>query len=347
MLIDDVRLALEEAAAGQPFRVDCAQAVDRARRIRRRRRQAGGAGALAAAVAIAAGAGVAVTRNGEQPFVVKPAAPAQPPSLASVSGVDVTWLPAGFRPLRGPHVSRRLENGGYGLAQRFGTSSSSRAPYLELDVVRGAVDLNEVESNFSRVATWTTVNGNRALLLSLADPAKLPARGEFLAAAYVLQWVDKDHPDQTLRLEGSAGTTLAQLRRMAEGLAVGPLPGPPADPAAARAAIRRAFTEAFERVNPATVLPAIENGNDLASVVNELEMPLTRKASPFNVRLGAVNFFDSTHAWVDISVSYSAGSATGRFGERASAVLLDGAWKVSETSYCSVVGAFSISCPPH
>ncbi len=344
MLIDDVRLALQEAADGQPFSLDYTQAIGRSRRIRRRRRRAAATGLLAAVLAIAAGIGVAVTRGHDRPFVVRPANPSARPAVASVSGVDVTWLPAAFRAVGRPHVSKQLESGEYGLAERFSAGTSGSAPYLELDVVRGDVDLSEVARNFGAAASWTTVHGGRALLLSLADPAKLPGPGQFLAPAYVLQWIESDHPHETLRLEASVGTTLQELRNMAQGLVVRPLPGPPANPESARASVRQAFVDAFERVNPATVLPAIENGNDLAAVLNQLEKRLSRKEAPFSIRLGQVNFFDASHAWVDLSVSYPPGGRP-NIGERASAVLIDGAWKVSESSYCSVIGATNLSCP--
>ena len=188
MLNDELSAALENAAASQPFEPDYVKALTRSRRTRSHRRWAAAAGATLAVTGIAVGVVAVIPTPRDNPSVLIPAA-SPVPVLASVDGIDVTWLPTGLRPLPIDATAADKVGGldGPTVSLNFARTSggtSSVAPTMTISVQRGSeVDLNKIAPQVSAGTSVTglTVRGHRALLLTSGGATP----------EYILLWVEK------------------------------------------------------------------------------------------------------------------------------------------------------------
>jgi hypothetical protein len=337
----------------RPIPTEGAGRAIRAGRRRRHRRVA-----LVAAVVVAVGAGAglgvnAVAGGGQRGFRVTPAGPPAP-SLATVNGVDVTWLPAGYRPdnslLQG-NVPTLAQVGWYqefhnpGLAkpnQRFAPQFSTVG--LALLVDRGAsVDLTAIKNDLLLKVnefkpSWMTVRGQRALLMSRAH-TKL-----WGAPAFKLFWTET--PGTVLEVDGYGGPTVQDVEHLAASLVVHPGPTPDADSAAATQ-IRDAFKLAYTATKtPETALTAVEDGSSVAGTLAKVTKAEPLSVNSSQVTVGDINFLSPTEAFVKVDVTYKwmDSGVSNALPQRA--VVSEGRWKVSRESYCSTIGASGISCPP-
>ena len=272
---------------------------------RRRRRRFVAAAAVAACLV---GAGVAVplaTTDSSGRGNVTRVVPASPSAtvapLASVSGVDVTYLPAGFVVRPDFTIGAMIkENGHTSISQYYVPASGSagaNGPVVSLAVQRGyTADLDAFAAQSKgSVESWTTVNGKRALLQTFAPD--LPAAG------YELTWVAL--PDVTVTVFSSGSVSLQDVKRVAEGLLAHPAGPAPANPAAATAEIQQVVQQAFDGSQPADVtLSAIENGQQLSSVIARLARTDPLMTRTANVTRVDVTFVTPDQAVASIAISY-------------------------------------------
>jgi hypothetical protein len=317
---------------------------------KRRRRLAAAAVVTSCAVAAAVALPLTTTDSSGRHDVnrVVPASPsATIVPLASVSGVDVTYLPTGFvvRPdfAIGAMVK---ENGHTSVSQYYyrpvPANAGANGPVVSLAIQRGYtadLDAFAAESKGS-TETWTTVGGKRALLQTF--PADT-------TGGYELTWLGA--PDVTVTVFSSGPVPLTEVMRVAEGLVVHPMGPVPANPAAATDAIRDVVMKAFNGGQPADVsMGAIENGQQLSSVLAELKRLSPAMTQAAEVTAVHVTFVAANQAVAQTSISYPVpGPANANTEEVAEADVTvdfnDGHWLVSQSSYCSVVSTLVHGCP--
>jgi hypothetical protein len=91
--------------------------------------------------------------------------------------------------------------------------------------------------------------------------------------------------------------------------------------------------------------PMLANGEQLVPLLAELASTNPEIVRSARVSLQAVTFLDAQDAVASIKISYSSGTLTQGLGESATVVLEQGAWKVSQDSYCQTVSTLVPSCP--
>lgn len=315
--------------------------------------------ALVAAVAVAAGTATglglnAVAGGGQRGFTVTPAGPPAP-VLATVNGVDVTWLPAHYRPDNSLLQGNVPTLGPVGWYQEFHDPTLPKptqrfAPQfstvgLALLVERTApLDLDAIKSDLllhvnQFTPSWTTVRGHRALLMSRPETPKL-----WGPPAFKLFWTEA--AGTVLEVDGYGGLSLQDVEHVAQSLVVRPAPTPDADSAAADQ-IHDAFTLAYTATkSPATALTAVEDGSSVASTLDKVSKAEPLSVDSAQVTVGDINFLSPTEAFVKVDVTYKwmDSGVSNALPQRA--VVSDGRWKVSRDSYCSTIGASGIRCPP-
>ena len=305
-----------------------------------RRRRVVAAGVMLAAAVVAAVV-VPIATGGHSPDVnrVVPIA-SEPPALASVNGVDVTWLPDGFRvlpfnPNEGTYFSA-FE--GLAISRNFEQTSSTRLR-MAVGVQRGT-ELNLDQLRHDQVSpggaiTTVTVRGHQGVLVGPASQQP----GE-----YLLYWVEQ--PRLSIGIEGQ---TLSDVMGVAKGLFVHSAPAPAGDPAAAVSLIRNAFRQAYTgSEQPATKLAAIEDGERLAPVLSQLTQQLPDTVRTTTVATAEVAFMDARQALVQYTLTFHyQGGPVSETGS-GTAVLDNGVWKVSEATYCNSVQrpGVTLACPP-
>jgi hypothetical protein len=349
MLSDALSQAFEDATEHEPFIPDPAKAVLRGRQMRRRRTWTTAVGLTLSLAGLAIGAVFAFDGASQRPFTVSPAAPPAP-VLASIRGVDVTWLPTGFR--------TRSSQASIGVSTTLLTQDTftqtfeipqtqSAGPKLVLAVQRAKpdVDLDRIAgegldatsgNTWIKVTTsFTSIRGHRALLLGLGG------------SNFQVLWVEQS--GLSVSISGSGGLSLAEASRVANGLIVHPEPELVPNPAAATTSIRGAFQRAYNAGQPAAAqLGAIENGDQLMPVLAELTRQLPATVHTSKITVGNVTFLDATHANVDYTLTFQYQGHVVSSGGPATAVLINGAWKVSETSFCNSIQrpGVTLTCPP-
>jgi hypothetical protein len=327
-----------------------ARAMEAGRR-RRFRRAAAIAGTALIVAGAAAGIGAGIGSGGEGSFDVAASAPA----LASVDGVDVTWLPAGWQPGNVQPGSRNYPKlGPVSFYQEFHdpkrpAPSVSYSPKpdaigLALAVSRTTpVDFTAAAHDpifalaYSYKPSWTTVQGQRALLMARSADQVGPA-------AFKLLWADKS--GVVLEVDAFQGATLEQAKRLAASVVVHDSPTSPGQTQAAVADIRSAFKQAYTAPNPAPVaLAAVEEGTSIAPTLEKLRRLMPNAVNTSRVRTGAIRFLGPTEAIVEADVSYAFlnTSATNSFPQTAK--LVAGKWKVSRASFCNTITTNGVACP--
>ena len=323
-------------------------AADVIHRVRLKRRLTLAASATVLVVVAATG-GVLLSSASASRSVISAATPspsgAATPSvtvLDSVNGIDVTWLPAGLVAYRNRGFVKEL--GHLTISQYYQPSPAHRIPNvtpreIDLSVQRGYTeDLQALVTGPGSQGRAMTVRGHQGVLLTYG-PVN-PGEGN----RYVLTWVEA--PGLTLSLSAEAGVTVPELQLTAAGLVVHPTPAGPADPEAATAAVRAAVMGAFTGgQSAAATLSSITNGQQLAPVLAELEATNSEIARSARVSLQSVAFLDPEEAVASIKISYASGGVTQGLGENETVALEQGAWRVSQDSYCQTVITLVPSCP--
>jgi hypothetical protein len=302
------------------------------------------AGAIAAAVAVP----LATTNSSGRRDInrIVPASPsASVVPLASVSGIDVTYLPDGLAAAPDFVLGAMLkENGHSSVSQDYqptsGQASGADAPEVSLAVQRGyTADLDAfAQASKGSTENWTAVRGKRALLQTLQAVAPSTSIG------YELTWVEA--PRMTLTIFSSGNVSLSDVLRVAAGLVVHPAVRLPADPTAATAAVRQVVLQAFTGGQSADVtLGAIENGQQLSSVLARLTRSDPELVRTVQVKTIKVYFVSSDQAIASTALTYLAGSYPQSADTDVTVDYTDGRWLVSESSYCGVIGVMVGGCP--
>ena len=125
-----------------------------------------------------------------------------------------------------------------------------------------------------------------------------------------------------------------------------PPPGPqPADPAAARAAVEHTFDVIYGPSTEAEKQSVVDDpDHSLAPIRAELAAGTFKDAvESARAQIDGVVFDQPDHAWVQYTIVTSMGSFTQRFGEVS---VVDGSWKIAESSVCRDVALAGVHCTP-
>jgi hypothetical protein len=348
-MADDLAQLMRSATEGLVLPPEAASDAITGFHRKRRRRLAAAAVVAAGAVAAAVALPLATTDSSGRHDInrVVPASPsATIVPLASVSGVDVTYLPPGFVVQPDYTIGAMLkENGHTSVSQYYRPASGTGgdSPQLSSAVQRGyTADLEAFAAESKGSAeSWTTVSGKRALLQTFSTGS--------LAAGYELTWVAV--PDVTVTVFSSGPVSLREVKRVAEGLVVHPKGPGPANPAAATVAIDQVVTQAFSGGQRADVtLGAIENGEQLSSTLTRLTASNSLMVRTAKVTSAKVTFVTPDQAVASIAISYQlppqAHASVAEVAEAEVTVnFTGGRWLVSQSSYCSVISPLVSGCP--
>ena len=322
-----------------------ARVIERYQRRHRRRFVAVG---VIAAVGIAAAVGIplaAGNSGGSDINRIVPAGPSSPPPSpahqprASVSGIDVTYLPEGLSPSSNLTLNAMVkENGHPSVSQYYQAANVNPANAdtlnMSIAVQRGYTANLETFASASMGSTqsWTTVRGHRALLQTFS--------GSDSSSSYELTWVES--PQLTLTIFSSGKLTLADVYRVANGLIVHPETPLPADPTAATAAIRQTVQLAFSSsVSLGAKLAAIENGQQLAPAIAEFTRKNPELARTIHADGVNVTFVGADQAVASVSLTYKQELPNGQVSDAqpvSADVTVDhtkGRWLVAKSSYCN------------
>jgi hypothetical protein len=333
--------ALERASAQQPFVPDYEKAVKRSDQMRVRRLGASAVATIVAVTSIALGLVLTIGRDsGHSGFTVRPAPMATASSnvLATLSGVSVTWLPQGFEP---EPASTQVASGISIARQDFhGTATTSASRRLSLKVTRGPAARPDTYTDGAGITIFPVTIQGRSGQLVTATSSSFP---EEPAPVYVLQWAEK--PGLVLSVAGSFGASLSDVQHMATGLIVHdvavstPAPGDAAE-------VRAAFTQAYTGgTSNATILGAIEDGQELAPTLTELRRVAPQTVESARVTISSVEFSDANHAAVSVSLTYIFGGQPSNMAGTQNAIRVGGKWKVTQRSYCGVIDLAGVTCP--
>ncbi len=353
MLTDDLADAFHEASADPPFPIDVTQATSAARRISRRRHV--GLSTLTIVALLGAGIGIYPLTTTHQDTATVLPRPAPIPALAVVDGVDVTWLPPTFGSAGTPHLDALSLVQDYGLTQRFSTRTPAGAtgpegsrPYFTVGVMRNhRLNLTELQARFRGTGIPVTIHGQSGIFIDFGDPRVPPKAPQKYMPVLSLVWQETVAGQPvTLQVNGTAGTTLDQVKRVADGLVVHAAPAGPADSQASTTQIRESFTQAFTGGNrPSESLAAIDGGEQLQAAQTKLGQYLPQTALSSRVQVRKISFYDADHARVDITLTYNYLGKPANQDVRASAVRVSGTWRVTQDSYCDAISITNIPCP--
>ncbi len=323
------------------------EAIDSYRRKHRRHLAAL---SLLAAGAIAAGVTVplATARSAGRGDInrLMPASPS-PTSvpLASVSGIDVTYLPDGLVAAPDFVLGAMIKENGHSSVSQYylpasGQTAGADAPEVSLAVQRGyTADLDAFAAQSKGSSeTWTTVRGKRALLQTVQ--ASAPST----SVSYELTWIEA--PEVTLTVFSSGNVSLTDVERVATGLVVHPAVPLPADPSAANASVRAVVLQAFTGGQPSDVtLGAIDNGQRLSSVLGKLTRTAPELVRTVRVKAMKVYFVSADQAVASTTLIYRQGGYPQTTDADVTVNDTGGRWLVSGSSYCAVIGVLVGGCP--
>ncbi|HET7311548.1 MAG TPA: hypothetical protein VFJ17_09505 [Mycobacteriales bacterium] len=117
---------------------------------------------------------------------------------------------------------------------------------------------------------------------------------------------------------------------------VSPTATAPADEAAAKAEIKANWTKFYAyKTTPAQAAALLEDGDQMAGALAFARQEQAQTHIKQNVKVSVITFTDATHA----NVTYALLNGSTPLLPNASgvAVLVDGSWKVSKTSFCTLV----------
>ncbi len=318
---------------------------------RRRTRRTVIACACLGVLSIATGVSLTVAGGSNTSMSVSPAGTPAANVLATVDGVDVTWLPANYRADNSVLQPNVPELAPVSYYQEFHAADRGPATArlhssvgLAMTVVRGsAIDLNSAEKDRAALVegfkpSRTTVRGRRALLLQ-QSAGFLGSRG-----ALRLLWTEQS--GLTIEIDAFGGPSLDDAKRLAKSLVVHPSPTPPGQTAAAVTQIRSAFRTAYSAPNPpAVALGAVEDGSTVASTLQKVTQLLPDSVRSSRVSVADIAFLGPDEALVDASVSYHWMGSGVVNSIPQTAKLLEGRWRVSRESFCATIGASGVHCP--
>jgi hypothetical protein len=160
--------------------------------------------------------------------------------------------------------------------------------------------------------------------------------GAIRAAAEAAESLWEEEPDSSPALFPPPGF----------GVAFAPDPAPtgrvPADEAAARRAVEAAFTGMQQLRNDEMV--NVEGGERLGQTLRDVHQRFGGTAQTAIHQVERVVFISDTEAAVWFSVWL--GASPYLPPHRGAAVLVDGRWKVSRTTFCALLARVGLACPP-
>jgi hypothetical protein len=214
------------------------------------------------------------------------------------------------------------------------TDGTAEGSPVQIAVVRTADDVGRVElKSASGVDSASPVQG----LVALAVPGA-GAKGTLTA------FDSAGRTLQSLTLPAGQTVNLAECARQAKKL---PVPGkPPADPLAAETEVRAAFVKAFTAVPEADAyagLVAVQNGEQLHGAVDQVRRNFPQAAGSISVTTGKLVFTNPETAVIQYTPTYTGGAPYG--AQNGTAVLQDGTWLVSESTFCDLMRFGGATCP--
>ncbi|MDT3443615.1 MULTISPECIES: hypothetical protein [unclassified Pseudofrankia] len=118
----------------------------------------------------------------------------------------------------------------------------------------------------------------------------------------------------------------------------------PQNPAAAQRAIQQAYAQAFTGgQDPAHSLAAVQDGPALADTLAQAMQNFPEATATAAVTTSDIVFTDPRNAWLRFHITYQGGLDFGV--QSGTAVLVDGHWKVSRQTFCTVMGWAGATCP--
>ncbi len=144
--------------------------------------------------------------------------------------------------------------------------------------------------------------------------------------------------------------TLSQRRRptwtsrASVDLPTGPEPD---EPDSARADIRAAYIASRVPSDDGRSVPTVENGGDLGATLmlaNERHRGIVGDGSDVIISADEIHFYDPERAAVLFSISNGERLLLG--GQRGEAVLADGVWKMSRSTFAQLMAMAGVACPP-
>jgi len=169
----------------------------------------------------------------------------------------------------------------------------------------------------------------------------------FICEQCIRRWsrqLERQGPGQSWRsvthqTEPSGRSVTHQVRQVAvTGL-------PPGDADAARVAITAAFAGSGTESEDGRSVPTVEGGETLGPTLTAAKERRRDIASGEVVFLvDEISFLDATHAAVWFSISVNGASMLPN--RRGDAVIVDGEWKMSRSTFCELMGLAGVPCPP-
>jgi Clp amino terminal domain, pathogenicity island component/ClpX C4-type zinc finger len=124
--------------------------------------------------------------------------------------------------------------------------------------------------------------------------------------------------------------------------------GPPPDDAdAARVAITAAFASSGTESEDGRSVPTVEGGETLGptlTAAKERRRDVAPETAEVVFMVDEISFIDATHAAVWFSISVNGASILPN--SRGDAVIVDGEWKMSRSTFCELMGLAGVPCPP-
>ncbi len=215
------------------------------------------------------------------------------------------------------------------------TDGTAEGHPVQVVLAKVASDVDHVQLAIgSGSDVMSPVNGLVALALSGSQPAGTLTAYD--ASGKALQ-----------QLPVPAGVTQASTECQAQPVKL-PKPGvQPADRPAAVEQVRAAFENAFTHAPPGGDiyhgLATVQDGAALHSAVDQVRQNFPAAFDTITVTTGDIVFTDPAHAVVRFTPTYAQGAPYGE--QNGTAVLADGKWLVTQTTYCSLLRFGGATCP--
>jgi hypothetical protein len=215
------------------------------------------------------------------------------------------------------------------------TEGANEGAPVQVALVKAADDVDHVQLAIgSAKDTASPVHG--LVALALTGPQAAGTVTAYDAGGKVLQQV-----------QIPAGTTQYSGECQAQPMKL-PTPGvQPADRPAAVAQVRAAFDNAFTHAPPGGDiyhgLATVQDGSALHNAVDQVRKNFPQAFDTITVTTGDIVFTDPTHAVVQFTPTYQQGAPYGT--QNGTAVLADGKWLVTQTTYCGLLRFGAATCP--
>ncbi len=126
-----------------------------------------------------------------------------------------------------------------------------------------------------------------------------------------------------------------------------PMGQEPDEPDRARADIRAAYIASRVPSEDGRSVPTVENGGELGATLmlaNERHQGIVGDGSAVIISADEIHFYDPERAAVLFSISNGGRLLLG--GQRGEAVLVDGVWKMSRSTFAQLMAMAGVACPP-